>query len=326
MSTISKKNFDRDLQSFYWIGKAFAFLMTKIWGIRTVNVLMSLYKDNKKSVLKEKILIKSRNGGPDIPVIIYKPGKRNANIPLPVMLYIHGGGYVAGRPEISPFIENFIHTRPCIIVSPKYRKALKAPYPAALNDCYDTMLWIKDFADEIGGMSNHIMIAGHSAGGGLAAAITLKNRDQKDIDVAFQMPVYPMLDYRNISESARIFTDVPVWNTKSNKLAWGLYLKSLTDQNISIPIYASPALNADFFNLPPAITYVGEFEPFRDEIIQYFKALEQAGIPVKFKLFEKAFHAFESVVPGAEISKQANQFLLDSYAEFYDNYYNLNIG
>jgi acetyl esterase/lipase len=322
MTKVKRESFDKDLQSYYWTGKTFTFLLTRIWGIKTANVLLNFISDNKlKKVQKEKKLIKSLSGGPDIPVYIYKP-LNNTNEPLPVLLYIHGGGYIIGSPEITQQIENFILTRPCVIVSPQYRKALTAPYPAALNDCYDTLLWIKEHANEIGGMGNNIMIAGHSAGGGLTAAVTLKNRDQKDIDVAFQMPIYPMLDYRNMTESALTYTDVPVWNTKINKYAWRLYLKGLIDNNISIPVYASPALNTDYSNLPPTITFAGEFEPFKDEIIQYVDSLKQAGIPVKYKLFKKAFHSFDTLVTKAEISKQANQFLFDSYAEFYDNSYN----
>ncbi len=231
-----------------------------------------------------------------------------------------------GLLKITPLIENFIHTRPCIIVSPKYRKALTAPFPTALDDCYDTLLWIKKHASEFGGLGNKIMIVGHSAGGGLVAAVTLKNRDQKDVDVAFQMPLYPMLDYRNMTESAKTYTEVPVWNTIINKYAWRLYLKGLIDKNIPIPAYASPALNEDFSNLPPTITFVGEYEPFKDEVIQYVKSIEQASIPVKFKLFKKAYHSFDTLVPEAEISKQALQFLLDSYAEFYDDSYKVRKG
>lgn len=321
MAKLEKKDFDKELQSYYSIGKTLTFLLTRKWGVKSANILLNFITDKKlKNVLKEKRLIKSRNGGPDIPVFIYKPANCSDEL-LPVLLYIHGGGYIIGTPEITPLIENFIHTRPCIIVSPKYRKALTSPYPAALNDCYDTLLWIKDNASEFGGMSNNIMVAGHSAGGGLTAAVTLKNRDQKDINVAFQMPLYPMLDYRNITESAKTYTDVPVWNTIINKYAWGLYLKGLTDKNIPIPAYASPALNEDYSELPPTITFAGEFEPFKDEIINYVNSLEQAGIPVKFKLFNKAFHSFDTLVPEAEISKQALQFLLESYAEFYDNSY-----
>ncbi len=99
MAKVDRKDFDTDLQSYYSIGKAFTFLLTRIWGIKLANVLLNFITDKKlKNVQKEKRLIKSKSGGPDIPVFIYKP-TNCTNEPLPVLLYIHGGGYIIGTPE-----------------------------------------------------------------------------------------------------------------------------------------------------------------------------------------------------------------------------------
>ena len=79
------------------------------------------------------------------------------------MLYLHGGGYVYGVPEqFGSFIKDFIETEPCIIVAPDYRKAVELPYPAAFNDCYDTLLWIRDNAASIGGRTDGFIVSGHS--------------------------------------------------------------------------------------------------------------------------------------------------------------------
>ena len=313
---IIKADFDPELQRAYGSGKIIASFKYSRWRIRLFNALTDLSFKGKKrpGVVTEHMSIESREGFHDIPLVIYKPIEINR--PLPVMLYMHGGGYVSGSPEMSPGLEDLMTKRPCIIVAPRYRRALDAPYPAALDDCYDTLLWIKKHAAKIEG-NGKVIIAGHSAGGGLAAAVTLKNRDEKDVDVAFQMPCYPMLDYRNNSP---VFNDIPVWNTKSNTKSWAYYLKGLNDLNQPIPSYASPALNADYSEFPPTISFVGELEPFRDEVIEYINAIQEANIDTRFKLFPKAFHAFEAVVPEAQISKEAQQFLLDAYAEFYDKY------
>lgn len=319
---IKREDFDKELQSAYNGGKFFVFFRYNKWRIKLFNFLLLklLSRKKRQGVITEYTSIVSKNTKHKIPLVIYKP--KTINKPLPIMLYLHGGGYVSGTPEMSPGLEDLMNARPCIIVAPKYRKALTAPYPAALNDCYDTMLWIKENGREIGGIDDNIMIVGHSAGGGLAAAVTLKNRDEKDINVAFQMPLYPMLDYRNNTESAIACEDIPFWNTKSNKVCWNYYLENLIENDKSIPSYASPALNTDYSNFPPTITFVGGLEPFKDEVINYVENLKKAEIPTKFKVFPKAYHGFEAIIPNAKISLTAKKFLIDSYSEYFDKYYN----
>lgn len=320
MSKINKEDFDEELQGAYKSGKIIVSFKYKKWKIRFFNFLIdAMYRGKKREgVTTEHTSIKSRNGNHDIPLVIYKP--LTVDKPLPIMLYMHGGGYVSGSPEMSPGLEDYIAERPCIIVAPKYRRALKAPYPAALNDCYDTLLWIKEQGQELGGLNDNIMVVGNSAGGGLAAAVTLKNRDEKDINIAFQMPLYPMLDHRVKSESALMCEDIPIWNTRSTKVCWEHYLKDLNEKNEKIPAYASPSLNLDYADFPPTISFVGELEPFRDEVENYIDALQNTQIPTKFKRFPKAFHGFEAVVPEAKVSIEAKKFLLDSYVQFYDEY------
>ena len=87
-----------------------------------------------------------------------------------------------------------------------------------------------------------------------------------------------------------------------------------------VPAYASPALNEDYRDFPPTITFVGDLEPFADETISYCEALEAAGVPVKFKLFEGAFHGFEKVAPKTSIGKEGNNFQLDAFEEYFDLY------
>lgn len=235
------------------------------------------------------------------------------------MLYLHGGGYALGCPEqAGVFFEQLIKKRSCIIVAPAYRNSIQKPYPAAFDDCYDTLLWINENPDALNGMKDKIIIAGRSAGGGLTAAVTLKVRDTQDVKIAFQMPIYPMIDDLQQNESSKFIS--PVWDAKTNALGWNLYLADLKNQNAQIPAYAAPSRNNDYSNFPPTITFVGDLEPFRDETIRYVEALRQFNIPVKFKLYPGCFHAFESVVPKCKISRDAINFTLDSYAQFYDQY------
>jgi len=302
--------------------KIMPFLASRNWGIRMMNSMGGFYNGKHiKGLQNDERYIPSTGGGPDIRVRIFKP--LNVTDKLPCLEYIHGGGYILGSPEFTPnleIIKQFIDKRPCVVIAPAYRKSLDAPYPAAFNDCYDTLIWAKDNADELGIIDHNFMVAGHSGGGGLTAAVTLKARDTGDVSIAFQMPFYPMIDDRQETQSAKEMTSVPVWNSKSNKKGWDSYLKDIREKKEEIPVYAAAARNKDYSNFPPTISFVGDLEPFKDETIAYVEALEMEGIDVKFRLFKGCYHGFDAYVPKAQIAKDAVRFTYDSYAEYYDKY------
>lgn len=310
---------DAGLQSIYSPLKIFSFLLSRKWGINLINFQARFSKGKNIDGLDcEERFIPSKSGGPDIRIRIFKP--LNHKEKLPAMLYNHGGGFVIGTPEISlEIIKQFIIKRPCVVIAPDYRKAMKAPFPAAFNDCYDTLLWAKENADELEILPNKFMVAGHSAGGGLTAAVTLKARDTQDVDVAFQIPIYPMIDDRQITASAKNI-EVNLWNTKTNAFAWDFYLKDIRENKKEIPNYAAPARNTDYEKLPPTITFVGEFEPFRDETIAYVEALKKEGIPVAFKIYKGCFHGFDVFGAKSDIAQDAINFTYRSYAKYYDTY------
>ncbi|MCK5443456.1 MAG: alpha/beta hydrolase [Maribacter sp.] len=293
-------------------------LLSRRWGFQLGYFLTRVKKGGKvKGLFNKERYIQSRHGGPDIRIRIYKPIQTTTK--LPVLLYLHGGGYAIGCPEqVAEEFKKFIELRPCIIVAPDYRKSIKAPYPAAFDDCYDTLMWVNENADSLNAREGKIMIGGHSAGGGLTAAVTLKARDTQSVKIAFQMPFYPMIDDRQITNSSKFIT--PVWDAKLNASGWRVYLKDLKEQNIDIPTYAAPARNDDYQNFPPTITLVGGADPIYDETCQYVEALKKFNIPVKFKTYEGCFHGFEFNVPNSEIAKGAVDFTFDSYAEYYDKY------
>ncbi len=234
------------------------------------------------------------------------------------MLYAHGGGYQVGVPEQAhDFFEDLLKRRDVAIIAPAYRLSLAGhPFPAGLDDCFDTVKYMKDNAEKLGIRDDKIMIAGHSGGGGMTAAVTHRVVDAGVVDVAFQMPIYPMLDHRMQTASAQI-DGTAVWDRRTNALAWENYLGHLDGD---VPEYASPALRTDLSGLPPTISWVGTVEPFKDETIAYINALEAAGVPTKFKLFEGGFHGFEILVPKADVSQEAIEFQGSAFAEFYDLY------
>lgn len=298
-------------------------MLTPVFKYKPLTRLMNYLKNRSKGQdvegLKcEEVYIPSSDGSYQIRVRVYRP--LNGDGELPAMLYLHGGGLIMGIPEVSnDLYRDIITKRPCVIVAPDYRKAYTKPYPGAFDDCYDTLLWIKDNAASIGVTPERIMVGGHSAGGGLTAAVTLKARDTGDVDIAFQMPIYPMLDDQQPHDPARAL-DSYGWNTDANRVAWSAYLADLKAQGAEIPAYASPARNSDYSGFPPTITFVGTLEPFYWETVTYAEALKQEGIDVAFEEYEGCYHAFEMVMPGAEISQAALTFFFDSYASFYDKY------
>lgn len=259
-----------------------------------------------------------RKDGSNLRICIYNSKEPAENVPG--ILWLHGGGYALGTPEQSSGIAGkLIEYSNGVVIAPDYRLSVEAPYPAALEDCYEALLWMKDNAKELGVREDQLMVGGDSAGGGLTAALTLYARERGEVAIAFQMPLYPMLDDRMMTVSANE-NNAPVWNSKSNENAWELYLGELF-RTPNVPSYAAPARAGDYRGLPPTATFIGDLDPFRDETIQYVDNLKKAGVPVKFNLFEGCYHAFEQVCPNAEISKQANRFLFDSFKYATEHYF-----
>lgn len=263
-----------------------------------------------RDLLAREVRIPRRDGG-EQRLVIYQsrqPGERR-----PAVLWLHGGGYVLGVPEqdVATY-RRLIAAGDCVIVAPDYRIAPDAPYPAALEDAYDALLWLKQHAAELGARDDQIAVAGMSAGGGLTAALTLYARDRGEVRIAFQIPLYPMIDDRMSTASASD-NHAPVWDSAKNRAAWQLYLGTLHGKNV--PAYAAPARATDYRGLPPTCTFVGDTEPFRDETVAYVENLKAAGVPVAFELYRGAYHGFDVIAPKAAISRRATAFWIDWFAQ-----------
>lgn len=251
-------------------------------------------------------------------VCVFQPRKITKK--LPGILWLHGGGYAMGAPEnATSRVKEFMKTSLCIVIAPAYRLSPEAPYPAALEDAYATLMWMKENAQRLNLDDKQLAVGGESAGGGLTAAVALYARDKKEVKIAFQMPLYPMLDDRMITASSQSNT-APLWNSVSNQNAWKLYLKDLYQQDTT-PIYAAPARTNNYDKLPPTITFVGGLDLFKDEVTYFVEGIKEAGIPVFFKVFEGAYHSFDRLCPWADISKEATRFLLDAYQYALDHYF-----
>lgn len=244
-----------------------------------------------------------REDGSNLRVCIYSPKEKDVKIKACV-LWIHGGGYAMGEPEQDvSFIKEFT-SKGCVVVAPDYIKSVIKPFPAPFNDCYNALIWLNENQKVLGCDTGKIIVGGDSAGGGLCVAVCLKARDEQSVKIDLQIPIYPMISYID-TESSKA-NNAPVWNTKSNHLAWDMYLGG-NYENVSK--YASPSLETDYSNLPPAVTYVGNLDPFRDETIDYVNNLKKANIDAKLLVLEGAYHGFDIVSKKSKSAVEARKFL-----------------
>ena len=222
----------------------------------------------------------------------------------PALLWIHGGGYVIGSAgDTDQTLAQIALETDCTVFSVDYRLAPEHAYPAALDDCFDCLLWLQKHANQLKIDPARIAIGGASAGAGLTAALALRARDEGTQQVLFQLLIYPMLDHRHRTPSSRAIQDPNLWNEQTNRLAWALYLGALTDHD-EIPLYASASLAADLTNLPPAFVCVGDLDIFLDEDIDYAQRLLQAGVPTELHVYPGAIHGFDMLAPDAAISQR----------------------
>lgn len=218
------------------------------------------------------------------------------------VLWLHGGGYATGMAEMALFTRAraLVNKFGCVVIAPSYTLSWKKTYPAAAEDCYAALLYMKEHAAEFGIRSEQIMVGGESAGGGLTAAVCLMARDRGEVKIAFQMPLYPMIDDRDTDSSTD--NHAPVWNTRRNHAAWKMYLKGIKGET---PAYAAPARADDLQGMPPCYTFVSEEEPFYCETLDYVERLKKAGIPAKVDVYKGGCHAFDMMRPWKKISKIA---------------------
>jgi acetyl esterase/lipase len=219
---------------------------------------------------------------------------RPASLPerAPALLWIHGGGTLMGHAaHDDKYLRKLSHLTDVAIVAVEHRLAPEHPYPIPVEDCYAALLWLarQSWVDP-----NRIAIGGASAGGHFAAAVAQRAHDRKDVKLAYQLLVYPMLDDRTGAErdgARRI-----MWTETDNQLAWQWYL------NGADPEEAAPARREDLSGLPPTWIGVGTMDLFYQECLEYGRRLREAGVPVHEEVAPGAFHGFDQIVVKAPVS------------------------
>ncbi|MEW1720412.1 alpha/beta hydrolase [Streptomyces sp. NPDC093109] len=244
-------------------------------------------------------------GEPDISLLICRPS--GATAALPAIYNIHGGGMVMGDNRTG--IEGplgWARELNLVVVSVEYRLAPEHPYPAPVEDSYAGLVWIHEHAGELGIDPGRIVVAGGSAGGGLAAAVALLARDRKGPELLGQMLMCPMLDDRNDTPSSVQMAGLGVWDRAANHIGWTALLGEARGGPDVSP-YAAPARATDLSGLPPAFIDVGSAETFRDEDVAYASRLWQAGGRAELHVWPGGFHGFEMMAPQAALSQDARE-------------------
>lgn len=249
---------------------------------------------------------------PDVTIRFFTP--HNAQACLPVLVWIHGGGFAIGTAESSdPYCIGVARELGYAVANVAYRLAPETPFPGPLNDCYAALTYVHAHPDELGIDPKRIAVGGQSAGGGLAAGSVLKARDEGIVPVAFQLLEIPELDDRLTTVSMHEFVDTPMWHRPNAILSWQYYLgdsySGPDDQEVSV--YAAPARAIDLTGLPPTYLCTMELDPLRDEGIDYALRLLQAGVSVELHSFPGTFHG-SGLIATAEVTRRGHAEALDA--------------
>ena len=265
-----------------------------------------LHDPSSKSVYRKEIFVPV-NGQPDVRCLLY--GKLNGQDDASGYLHIHGGGYLFGSPEGSdPMNLHLASILNIVILSVDYRLAPENPIPAPLDDCYAALGWLHENAAELGVDPERIGVGGESAGGGLAAALAIKARDEGEYGLCWQQLTYPMLDDR--TGSSQHYGDPLVgefvWTRELNQYGWSSYLGNAERTAPQVP-----GRLEEFRGLPPAWMFTASLDLFRDENILYAQNLMRSGVACDLVVYPGACHAFQRI-ESAAISKRYREEFVSS--------------
>lgn len=253
--------------------------------------------------------------GPDVARVedIYAPGQMGrvplrvytpfGSGPFPVLVWIHGGGWVTGDLDIADgTCRQLCAGAGCIVASVAYTLAPDARFPALLEECYQATRFVHHNAASLGGDPSKIAVGGDSAGGNLAAALALMARDLGRPALAFQLLVYPATDY-NFDTASYIENATGYMLTRdAMRWYWDHYLGDETDAHNP---YAAPAQARDLHGLPPALVITAEYDPLKDEGEEYARRLQQAGVPTTLTRYDGMIHGFFGRAPVMDKAKLA---------------------
>jgi acetyl esterase/lipase len=240
--------------------------------------------------------------GAELPVTVLGPRRRTGL--APGVLWLHGGGMVMGdRFSQIDIPLDWLDELGAVVVSVDYRLAPDVTGTTLVEDAYAGLVWLADHAEDLGVDPARLVVAGTSAGGGLAAGAVLLARDRATPPVAAQVLICPMLDHRGGTVSTRQYPSPGVWPRESNAFAWSAVLDGVPADEV--PAWVSPATADDLSRLPTTYVDAGSAEVFRDEDQQYAARIWAAGGQAELHIWAGGTHGFDAMHPTASISRTA---------------------
>ena len=242
--------------------------------------------------------------GPDGPettlaVRAYRPGEASRTpgddgdtAGRPVLVYFHGGGWVRGDLDTHDGLCRLLaDATDCVVLSVAYRRAPEHPFPTPVHDAYAATEWAAEYASIVGGDPDRIAVGGDSAGGNLAAAVTLAARERGGPDISHQVLLYPVTDYAFDTDSYAANAEGYLLSRASMRWYWERYLDDELD---GANPYASPLRTPDLSGLPSATVVTAGYDPLRDEGAAYAGRLREAGVSVTHAEYPGMIHVFAS--------------------------------
>ena len=271
----------------------------------SLKLIATVQTPDLPDITADEVRVESAFGAKPVRVLRYRPVK--SDNPLPAIVHIHGGGFVAGAPEMKDVENRLLGLElKCAIYSVDYRLAPEAPHPAPLEDIYSVFAWLHGNAGQMGLDPARIGIKGESGGGGFAAAAALYARDHQGPKFAFQHLIYPMIDDRTaVRNDLHPHVGEFVWTQEHNYFGWRSLL-GREPGSAGVSPYAAASRAVDVSALPPTYISVGGLDLFLEENLTYADRLSRAGVPVEFHIYPGAYHGFYRAT-NARVTRQAER-------------------
>jgi len=232
------------------------------------------------------------NQAPDIEIRIFQPEGAGEN--LPVIMDIHGGGFIGGDYTMDCNRATYLAMKiPAIVVALNYRLSPENIFPAALEDCYAVWNWIYDHAAEFGGDRERMGLFGTSAGGNLCAGLAFYIRDKGGPAIRLNALNVPAVGLGPSLSAEQMRYDAPVLSGDDMAFAFKQYLGGFDGSKPSY--YAVPNYAIDYSNLPPTLVIVGEYDPLRDYGLEYARNLMRDAVPCELYMMPRVGHGFDGV-------------------------------
>ena len=250
----------------------------------------------------------------DVPVRIYTPEGAG---PFPILVWYHGGGWVIGDLDSAdPTARHLCKGAECVVVSVDYRLAPETKFPGPAEDCYAATLWAANNASSIGGDASRLAVGGDSAGGNLAAGISLMAADRGGPDIVHQLLVYPVTERNYQTASYQDNAEGFLLARDAMRFYWDAYLAN--DADASNP-YAAPIQAANLSGQPSALVITAEYDPLRDEGEAYGRRLQESGVDTTISRYDGMIHGFFGMVgimdKSGQVMEEANAALRGAFAD-----------